>query len=391
MIIESIKLKDFRNYEEMRVNPHPGVNIFFGQNGSGKTNLLEAVHYCALGRSHRTSIDREVVRKGMAMGACGVQVRRKDGRVDVAVKLTPGESRKKQVFIDRKRAQRLSDLMGRLQCVIFSPEDLMLVKEGPAVRRRFLDMLLSQLSTGYFLALQQYHKALEQRNAILRDIKRGGKCESGMLDAFEDAMSIPCETLIPMRRRVLLELAECAGKKYCAISGREHESFGMRYVACMQDDVGIAERVRQELRRGRHEDTLRGTTGFGVHREDIALTLSGRDMKLFASQGQIRTAALSMKLAQMEVFRRETGETPVLLLDDVMSELDMTRRTSLLREMNGVQTFITCTDESDLEGCREKRSYQVFLGEQGNAGVREISCGEGVPQPPAFMEDPELQ
>ena len=127
MIIESIKLKDFRNYEEMRVNPHPGVNIFFGQNGSGKTNLLEAVHYCALGRSHRTSIDREVVRKGMAMGACGVQVRRKDGRVDVAVKLTPGESRKKQVFIDRKRAQRLSDLMGRLHCVIFSPEDLMLV------------------------------------------------------------------------------------------------------------------------------------------------------------------------------------------------------------------------------------------------------------------------
>lgn len=391
MIIESIKLRDFRNYEELTLKPHPGVNILFGQNGSGKTNLLEAVHYCALGRSHRTSIDREVVRKGMPMAACGVQVRREDGRVDVAVKLTPGESRKKQVFVERKRAQRLSDLMGHLQCVIFSPEDLMIVKDGPAVRRRFLDMLLSQLSTGYFLALQQYHKALEQRNAILRDVKRGGRCENGMLDAFEEAMAIPCQTLIPMRRRVLAELAECAGQKYCAISGRDTEQFGMRYVGCLREDEQIASRVREALRQGRHEDMIKGSTGFGVHREDIALTLSGRDMKLFASQGQIRTAALSMKLAQMEVFRRESGETPVLLLDDVMSELDMTRRTSLLREMSDVQTFITCTDESDLEGCREKRSYQVFLGQNGNARVREISQGEGVPQQPDFQEDPELQ
>ena len=167
MIIESLKLHDFRNYEELTLAPHPGINILFGQNGSGKTNLLEAVHYCALGRSHRTSIDREVVRKGAAMAACGVQVRKSGLKVDVAVKLTPGETRKKQIFLDRKRADRISDMMGKLQCVIFSPEDLMLVKEGPSVRRRFLDMLLSQLSTGYFVALQQYNKALEQRTAIL--------------------------------------------------------------------------------------------------------------------------------------------------------------------------------------------------------------------------------
>lgn len=390
MIIETLKLRNFRNYEELTLEPHPGVNLLFGQNGAGKTNLLEAVHYCALGRSHRTSIDREVVQKGAAMGACGVTVCKKTGHADIAVKLTPGESRKKQVFIDRKRAPRLSDMMGKLQCVIFSPEDLMLVKEGPAIRRRFLDMMLSQLSTGYFVALQQYHKALEQRNAILRDMKRGGRCENAMLDAFEDAMAVPCQTIVPMRRSVLQSAAKSAGEKYSSISGKENEAFGMKYLCCMKDEGHEAEQVRERLRQGRRDDMLRGTTGFGIHREDIELTLSGREMKIFASQGQIRTAALSMKLAQLEIFRRETGEAPVLLLDDVMSELDMTRRTRLLREITGVQTFVTCTDESDLDGCRERRSYRVNSQPSGAAQLHEISAGEEVAKKKFVLEDPDF-
>lgn len=388
MIIETLKLRDFRNYRELEIQPHPGINLLFGQNGSGKTNLLEAVHYCALGRSHRTGSDREVVRKGAAMGACGVQVRKASGRCDVAVKLTPDESRKKSVFIDRKRAPRLSDMMGRLQCVIFSPEDLMLVKEGPAVRRRFLDMLLSQLSTGYFLALQQYQKALEQRNAILRDIRRGGKCENAMLDAFEDAMAVPCQVIIPARERILSTMAGCAAEKYRAISGREGERFALRYVCCMKDEADLAEFVRATLRKSRGDDILRGTTSFGVHREDIDFSLSGRDMKLFASQGQIRTAALSVKLAQLDVFRRESGEAPVLLLDDVMSELDMTRRTHLLDEIQDVQTFVTCTDESDLSGCLRRRSYQVTLDENNCAFLKEVHRGDetNIPADPALDE-----
>ena len=173
MQIEAIRLRDFRNYHSLILTPHPGVNILLGQNGSGKTNLLEAVHYCALGRSHRTGLDREVVRKGAMMAASGVTLRKKSGKTEIAVKLTPSEARKKTVFIDCKRAERISALMGHVQCVIFSPEDLMLVKEGPAIRRRMLDMMLSQLSTAYFSALQQYQKALEQRTALLREAKRG--------------------------------------------------------------------------------------------------------------------------------------------------------------------------------------------------------------------------
>lgn len=380
MIIETLKLRDFRNYGEIELKPHPGVNILFGQNGSGKTNLLEAIHFCALGRSHRTSQDKEVVRKGAEAAAIGVQMRKNGVRMDVQVKLTPGEIRKKAIFVDRKRAGRLSDLMGHVQCVIFSPEDLMLVKEGPSVRRRYLDMMLSQLSTSYFTALQQYQKALDQRNALLRDAKKGGRADHAMLDAFEEALAMHAAVIIPMRRKMVARTAEAAQREYAAISGRPHERFAMRYVCSVPENVDIAANFQEVLRKNRQEDMFRGSTGFGIHREDISLTLNERDMKVFASQGQIRTAALSMKLAQLHVFRQETGEPPVLLLDDVMSELDMTRRTRLLEEISGLQTFITCTDESDLEGCRERRSYQVSMDENGFGQVKENSAGDSVVQ-----------
>ena len=377
MQIESIKLRDFRNYEELILAPHPGVNILFGQNGSGKTNLLEAIHYCALGRSHRTSQDREVVRRDRPMAAIGVQLKKNGVRTDVTVKLTPGEIRRKTVFIDQKRASKLSDLMGRMQCVIFSPEDLMLVKEGPSIRRRFLDMMLSQLSTSYFIALQQYQKALEQRNVMLRDARRGDKMDIAMMDAFEEAMAVPCETIIPMRRKFVKMTGELAALKYASISGRNQEIFSMIYQCCLASDEEIARQVKEHFVQSRRDDIMRGSTSFGIHREDIGLMLSGREMKVFASQGQIRTAALSMKLAQLEIFRNISGETPILLLDDVMSELDMSRRKHLLQEITGVQTFITCTDETDLEGCQEKRSYHVST-DDGMAMVKENSSGEDV-------------
>ncbi len=375
MNIETLKLRDFRNYGEIELKPHPGVNILFGQNGSGKTNLLEAIHYCALGRSHRTSQDKEVVRKGAEAAAVGVQLKKSGVRMDVQVKLTPGEARKKTIFVDRKRAGRLSDLMGHVQCVIFSPEDLMLVKEGPSLRRRCLDMMLSQLSTGYFTALQQYQKALDQRNAMLREVKRGGRLDQALLDAFEEAMAAQIAVIVPFRRRMIERNARAAEEKYAAISGRPHEKFAMNYVCCVPEGQEIVHFAWEALRKSRNDDIFRGGTSFGIHREDIALTLNGRDMKVFASQGQIRTAALSMKLAQLQVFQEETGETPILLLDDVMSELDMTRRTRLLDEISGLQTFITCTDETDLDGCRERRSYQVSMNLDGFAQVQETSAG----------------
>lgn len=387
MDIETIKLRDFRNYPSLEMKPHPGVNLLFGQNGSGKTNLLEAIHYCALGKSHRTSQDKEVVRKGQAAAAVGVTVRKETGRHDIAVKLTPEGPKHKHIFLDQKRAPRISDMMGQLQCVIFSPEDLMLVKDGPAARRKFIDMLISQLYTPYFLALQQYQKAMEQRNALLRQVRKGSPMDKAMMSAFEKTMGEAGAVIHRYRARIIAKLAALGADKYAAISGRGDETFRMSYRACTEAE-DFAPAAWAQLEKSRQEDSIRGFTSFGIHREEILLTLMGREMKLFASQGQIRTAALSMKLAQMALFREISGEEPILLLDDVMSELDMTRRTRLLQEISGGQTFVTCTDESDLDTCRDRRTYLVQLTPEGNATLTQTNHGsvmeQAVPEEPNF-------
>lgn len=252
----------------------------------------------------------------------------------------------------------------------------MLVKDGPSVRRRFLDMMLSQLSPQYFSALQQYQKALEQRNALLRDAKKGFRLDEAMIEAFESGMAAPGEKIITERKRMLSMISDCASRKYEQISGRAGESFTMSYACCLEGENDLAQRLMDGLKKSRQQDAVRGATCFGVHREDIDLMLMNRDMKLFASQGQIRTAALSIKLAQLEIFRSVTGESPVLLLDDVMSELDMTRRKRLIDEISGVQTFITCTDPSDIDGSLERRSYQVRMNESASGEVCAMSAGE---------------
>lgn len=368
MRIKALKLKQFRNYDALELTLDPGVNLFFGPNGSGKTNLLEAVHYCALGRSHRTAQDREVIARDREMGACGVSIQRRDGVHDVAVKLLCAGEKRKQVFLDGKRIPRLAQMMGMLQCVIFSPEDLLLVKDGPAARRRFLDMLLSQLSTQYFLALQGYQQALRQRNALLRQFRQGPVPAAAFLP-WEEAMARAAAVIIPQRRACCQRLSQEAQTRYQSISGREQERFALTYQGCLDPAEEIIPAVMARLEQLRGEDIRRGGTSFGPHREDLLLTIQQKDMRLFASQGQMRTAALAMKLSELSVFRQLSGEAPVLLLDDVMSELDLNRRTRLLDEIRGVQTLITCTDESDLNAQEKYVPWRVSTDATGCARV----------------------
>ncbi|MBR4458768.1 MAG: DNA replication/repair protein RecF [Clostridia bacterium] len=389
MRIEILRLRDFRNYESAELRPHPGVNLIFGRNGSGKTNLLEAVHYCALGKSHRLSSDREAVRRGAESGACGVTVVTEGGiRTDIALRISasPAEKRK-TVFIGRKKAPRIAELMGHVRCVMFSPEDLQLVREGPALRRRFTDMLLCQTDPVYYTALQRYNRALELRNLLLREIGP----DPGQLRSYEELMAEAAAAVIPRRAKALAPLAAIAEEKYRAVSAREGETFTMAYVPCADSGSdNLRDLLLDRWKKDRDEDRIRKGTGFGPHREDIRLRLNGRDMKVFASQGQVRTAALAMKLGQLKWIRGETGETPVLLLDDVMSELDMERRTRLLDEISGAQTFITCTDETDLNGLQEKRTYRVWL-EGEHARVEETRQGAKSEQPaPEIDLDEEL-
>ncbi len=391
MRIELLRVRDFRNYREAVLTPHPGVNLFFGQNGSGKTNLLEAVHYCALGRSHRTAQDRDVVRRGQPAGACSVTaVSEQGGRSEIMIRLSPDEPRRKQVWIDRKKAPRLADLMGHVRCVVFSPEDLSLVREGPSVRRRYLDMLISQLDPLYFTALQRYSRALEERNALLRNSRRTGALRDELFAPYEQIMAETGAEIIRKRAGAMDRISAAVRDRYTAVCGRDSERFSVVYEPCLPAEEAGAERLSALFAGKRQDDALRGTTGAGVHREDLLLRLNGREMKPIASQGQVRTAALAMKLAQMRIFEEETGEPPVLLLDDVMSELDMNRRSRLLREISGAQTFITCTDESDLDGCEERRTYRVFLGEEQEGRVEETRAGEKAEEETGAAEEPDF-
>ena len=374
MIIEKLTLRNFRNYEDTVLTPHEGVNLFFGANGSGKTNLLEAIHYCALGKSHRITGDQSVVRIGESFAVCGVSVSTGGVRRDITVRLVPNEANKKVILLDQKPIRRFSDMMGCLQCVIFSPEDLGLIREGPSLRRRYLDMMISQVNRGYFIALQQYRSGLEQRNALLKTMRQNASDYTGMLEVFEQAMASPAAVIVAARKKVISMLSELAAETYRGISGRENEEFQAGYHSAFRETENVEEEFIRLMRENREEDLRLGITSAGPHRDDLNLSLNRKNMKVFASQGQIRTAALSLKLAQMKALRAMSGEAPVLLLDDVMSELDRDRRTRLVKEISDYQTFITCTDESDLELEGSRRTYHVSAPE-GKAVLEETNRG----------------
>lgn len=384
MIIEELKLNHFRNYSQMTLKPHQGINLFFGQNGSGKTNLLEAIHYCALGKSHRVNNDQSIVTHGEKEGSCRVVLENHTGRRNISVQFTPGEAQKKTVLIDSKKIGRFSDLMGCLQCVIFSPEDLSIVREGPSLRRRYLDMMISQFNKKYFIALQQYRSGMEQRNAILKGMRSTGG-SIAYLEDFEASMAQPAEIIVEERKKTVEVLTELARETYTGISGRDQEIFSISYRSSLAGSEHIADDFLEMMKKNRDQDIQNGTTMAGPHRDDLHLALNQMDMKVFASQGQVRTAALSLKLSQLKVLSRFSGEPPVLLLDDVMSELDRTRRTSLLHEIAPYQTFVTCTDESDLEESCDKRVYQVSA-EKGSANLTLSREGEIIEK--VKMEEP---
>ena len=370
MLIEELKLKNFRNYSELTLHPHPGVNLYFGRNGSGKTNLLEAIHYCSLGRSHRISNDANAVKNGEAFALSSVSIRNSLGQREIAVRFHPDEAQKKSILMDGKKIAKFSDMMGCLRCVIFSPEDLGLIKEGPSLRRRYLDMMISQINRGYFIALQQYRTCMDQRNALIRNLRANSYTNTSMLSAFEETMAAPAAVIIRERRRIVSLLSDPARETYQRVSDTD-ELFRLSYHTSVKEETGIEEVLCRLFRENRDDDIRMGFTSVGPHRDDLILTLNKNQMKQFASQGQIRTAALSMKLSQMQILSDQSGEEPVLLLDDVMSELDRKRRACLIGEISSFQTFITCTDRDDVDCDKVDRVWRV-AAEEGEARVEEI-------------------
>ncbi|MDD3334051.1 MAG: DNA replication/repair protein RecF [Eubacteriales bacterium] len=371
MRFTSLRVQQFRNYPFLELAPSEGVTVLYGPNGSGKTNLLEAMHLLSLGRSHRTSVDREMIAAGESVALVHGETQRIDGRHDVEVRLYPLEKPQKRVLLYGKPAQRISDMMGHATVVMFSPEDIRIIRDGPAARRRFVDMQLSQIRPSYLKALKQYLSVLESRNALLKRDKLEGVEDFGaQLDAWDEQLASAAVAIVNTRRWFLGELSENAAREYAAIADNPEETFLLQYASSLATTETPYQNMLEGLRRSRNEDRKRMYTTFGPHRDDMSMLLYGKELRAYGSQGQLRTAVLSMKLGEIKLIEREMGEAPTLLLDDVFSELDARRRNALLRSTEGVQTLITCTDKLDAAGAHADCFLQVSQEADGSARVK---------------------
>lgn len=360
MQITEVRLQGFRNYASARIAPAPGLNVLVGENAAGKTNVLEAVFLCALGRSHRTPRDAELINTGADAAFVGLVLTTAGGTRDVAVRILRGD--RKRISVDGTQLSRSGELMGCLNAVLFAPEDMALVKDGPGERRRFLDMELSQQKPAYYYQLQQYNLALRQRNALLR---QAGRPPCSALEPWEEQLARLGASIMASRAELMTELAALAREKHLALSGgRETLSAAYRPGVVPNPSETAGDAILRRLISERERDFIRGSTGAGPHRDDMELLLDGADVRVFGSQGQQRTVVLSLKLSELEILRKARGEPPILLLDDVFSELDRERQRMLLKACTGCQTFITCTHLEE-------------IGEAGAAGMRVYSVQSG--------------
>ncbi|MBP7401248.1 MAG: DNA replication/repair protein RecF [Clostridia bacterium] len=379
-----IQLQDFRNYDRLDLSVGPGINVFFGENGQGKTNLLEAVYLCACARSHRTPRDADLIRKGADGYSAGVRftdARGYEEELQVAyLDAVPGDPQRVRatriVTRDEVRLHRIADMMGVFNAVIFAPEDLMLVKEGPANRRRYLDILLSQVRPSYFHDLQVFQKTLQQRNRLLKTMRDTGAADDGQLDVWDLSLAAGSARILRERLHYAHRIAEKAAEHHSRISyGKEKLNVRYRTVSGIRPEMSLEEMADTLYRKQKamiSEDISRGLTSVGPHRDDLELTLDGNNMRLFASQGQQRSAVLALKQAELAIVLEETGDMPVLLLDDVMSELDAGRRASLIEGMRDAQVFVTCTEPEHI-GTRLER----LLGDAGEESIRYFRVNEG--------------
>ena len=343
MRVDRVELDGFRNYEGFAADFSPGVNVIWGENAQGKTNLLEAIGYLSGARSHRTRGDRELI--GFTRDRGTVTARAESRGRDFLIEAQLFRGARRKLFINHVRCRKASELSGILQTVLFCPEDLALIRAGAAERRAFLDQAICQLRPRYAEALGQYGRLLEHKTRILRD----WEANPGLLEVLEDfneAMARAGALVIHYRAHFIRKLAEKAAAIQAEFSGgREDLSLTYRTVSTVEDPLGPTVKLYEAIRahqesHARAEREARSCLS-GPHKDDLAAEIGGRSARQFASQGQTRTAALSLKLAERELFREDTGQWPVLLLDDVLSELDARRQDFVLRRITGGQVFIT--------------------------------------------------
>lgn len=368
MRVKQLKLENFRNYPKIELKFGPGVNVLSGDNGQGKTNILEAIYLCSCARSHRTSRDSELILQGENYYQIELLYdnnRYLDQRIrlDYLAAVIGLEDRKtstRSFWYNGVRQDRIADLYGLFNAVIFAPEDLMLIKEGPQTRRRFMDLLMSQVKPAYFAALSLFNRVLFQRNRLLKTLRDRNIDENSpdyvlmktQLEVWDEQYAEAAAMLIHWRFDLAEKINRYAAEYQLAISD-DKEKLKIRYrtMSGLNSSMDVSEIETLLLKRLDHntrDDIFRGNTGIGPHRDDLDINLNDNPLKVFGSQGQQRTAVLALKLSELRLVKEITGEMPVLLLDDVMSELDIKRRASLVNILQDYQVFITCTDTESI-------------------------------------------
>lgn len=338
MIIKNLTLHNFRNYVDETFCFSDGLNVLMGKNGQGKTNCAEAVYYLCTGSSLRIRHDRQLVRMGESCASVRAEVLSRYGTLTLEADIFEN---RRELRLNGARIARAVDLLGNLNSVFFSPGELRLIQDGPDERRRFLNLSISQTSRDYARALLRYNRILDQRNKLLKERDVGMVLET--LPVWDEQLARYAAVIIRRRREYLTRLSPLAEEAYLFLSdGQEGMKLGFD-ADYPEEEAEIARVLSEQLAQAHERDLRFGFTTVGPHRDDIRIAIGGADARGYASQGQMRTAALALKLAEVEIFKQLAGEPPVLILDDVMSELDLTRRKKLLQRANSLQCIITCT------------------------------------------------
>ncbi len=355
MIIESMELKNFRNYRKLKLEFDDKTNIFYGDNAQGKTNILEAVYLSGTTKSHKGSRDRDMIFFGETEGHLRTEV--KKGQMNYRIDIHLKKNKSKGIAVNGIPIKRAGELFGIANFVFFSPEDLSIIKQGPGERRRFLDMELCQLDKVYLHNLTSYNRILEQRNRLLKDLLIRKDLEE-TLDIWDIQLVEYGKKIIAARDLFIRQLEEIIAGIHRNLSGGKEE-LRISYEKNVEEtDFFVA------VRRNRDRDRRLKTSTVGPHRDDLQFVIDSVDIRKFGSQGQQRTAALSLKLSEIELVKKRINDTPVLLLDDVLSELDHNRQNYLLNSIHDIQTMITCTGLDEFVNHRFSinKMFQVVKG-----------------------------
>ena len=339
MWIKNIKLKNFRNYNYEQINLEKNINIFYGENAQGKTNIIEAIFLCSLGKSFRAKKDIEMIKLDEKYSNIEIEYEKTDR--DGKIKIELGE--KKNIYLNGIKIKKLSELLGNINIVIFTPDDINILKGGPQNRRKFLDIMISQLRPNYMHLLNLYLKTIEQRNKYLRQKREENKDEK-LLDIWDEKLADYAINICKYRTEFIEKIIKKIKKIHENITA-EKEEIEIKYITECKDKDEYLKILKQR----RKLDIIKGFTTKGIHRDDFMIYINKKEINIYGSQGQNRTAMLSLKLSELQVIYDEIGEYPILLLDDFMSELDSKRRKNFLENIKNTQVIITGTEKLDIE------------------------------------------